>query len=466
MKRNSLPVACLLLYFVGITLILIYLFGTYRYFDLNLILYVLSFYLFGAVIYFDFVKKGTFFSYGIIFNLFGCLYTNFYIFELVSEGMEIDKYVFMAMRLSYLAIFSFDMAYMFVGKKKPVPDSGENMGIPAGGDNGLMGPEYEESVASDNKPTAKKRKYNIQRLLFLTSMLFLISLAAEFYVIFVKVGLAPFFAATRSTKTLMLADYSLLSFYQSTIPIIAAIALYVYLEYKSKFSFSLFLVAIAIAVFNSYIRGSRAEMLCILLPIMFLLNHYKKISNRTVCILGVGTVILFGLWKSLYYNNKNINFDSEFNTWYEICRNVLPSEFKYRFGSSYLQTFINLIIPVTGTQSLSVWYLENFAADVLAKGGGRGFSCVLEAYMNFSFIGCIVVFYLYGLLFKKLEVKGRGEVKSEAESGFSYKMILAFIFMTSIYLFFRAESYSLWKNMVWFKIYPTALIFWISKARH
>ena len=35
--------------------------------------------------------------------------------------------------------------------------------------------------------------------------------------------------------------------------------------------------------------------------------------------------------------------------------------------------------------------------------------------------------------------------------------------MISMHQFFRSESYSVWKNMMWFKIYPIAFIFFLSR---
>ena len=120
-----------------------------------------------------------------------------------------------------------------------------------------------------------------------------------------------------------------------------------------------------------------------------------------------------------------------------------------------------MIVPVTNSKTLSTWYMENFEADVLARGGGRGFSAVLEAYINFNVIGNVIIYFLYGEILRAFEPQ-----KEEwSMNRINYKLVLAFIILSSMYLFFRAESYSLWKNMAWFKIYPTALIFLFSKKK-
>ena len=424
-------------YVFGITIVFLYILNKHAFTDINMVLCWLSLYFFGLVIAYDYSKRETFFTFGIVFNIFGALYTNFYIIESILLDNIITSETFMAMRLSYISILSFDIAYYIFPIKHGI------------------------SIYINKREWYDQDKYNPGRIMKMLLGLFAVSLAAEYYVIFSKIGLGAFFSASRSTKTLLLSGYSLLSFYQHTIPLIAAIALYLYLNNKTKHSFPLFLGAIIVAVFNAYIRGSRAELICIILPIIFLLHYYNKISNRTVIVLGLLSLLLFGLWKSFYSTQRTISYDSEFNTWYKICNNVLKSGFKYKYGSTYMTTIKNLIIPVTDSNTLSTWYLQNYEADVLARGGGRGFSAVLEAYINFNAIGNVIIYFLYGEILRAFEPQ-----KEEwSMNRINYKLVLAFIILSSMYLFFRAESYSLWKNMAWFKIYPTALIFICSRKK-
>ena len=114
-----------------------------------------------------------------------------------------------------------------------------------------------------------------------------------------------------------------------------------------------------------------------------------------------------------------------------------------------------MLIPITKSEPLSKWYVRNYEFDVYIKGGGRGFSGVLEAYLNFGLIGNIIVFFLYGVLFKKIS-NYNNEIS----------MIIFLIVIGSVYQLFRSESYSLWKTMYWFKIIPILIIFKISKRRY
>lgn len=113
-----------------------------------------------------------------------------------------------------------------------------------------------------------------------------------------------------------------------------------------------------------------------------------------------------------------------------------------------------MIVPITHTEPLSRWYLKIYEPNIYSRGGGRGFSGVIEAYLNFGVFGNIFIYTLYGILFKKLS-----NIDSEL------KLIIFLILLGSIYQLFRSESYSLWKTMYWFEILPTLILFRFSKRR-
>lgn len=411
------------IYSILISIYLLNLFNKYSYFNKSLITFCLSFYIIGYLMFYEFQKCRNFFSLNIIFNAFGILYTNFYIFQQILLDCQIDSVIFKAMNLSYISIIFFNLGY-FLSKK-----------------------ETNTILKKDIK------LYNKSTVNLLLTLLLIVSISVEYYVIFQKIGFSTYKASSRAAKSLLMSDYSVLSFYKSTIPLICISSLYLYFKYKNKYSRFLFTISFLISMVNSVITVSRAELISILLPILFLLNHYKKISNKIVVILGISSFVLFGAWKGLSYGSiSEISFDSEFDTWYRICSNVLSSSnFSLLYGKSYLNTLISFVVPVSNSTSLSSWYVHNFEYSVFLRGGGRGFSGVLEAYMNFGILGNILVYYLYGWIIKQQNDKS------------DFSIILYMIFMISIFQFFRSESYSLWKNMVWFKLYPVILVFFISK---
>jgi len=169
-----------------------------------------------------------------------------------------------------------------------------------------------------------------------------------------------------------------------------------------------------------------------------------------------GSFILFGAWKSLFSSGKTfLYFDSEFNTWYEIFDNVIEAEVPRLNGKSYADTLLNLIVPFTNAEPLSVWYVKTFEYATWLRGGGRGFSGVLEAYMNFSIWGVVVVYGFYGWLLKQTQLN--------LEKDDDRAIIIYMILLISMFQFFRSESYSLWKNMAWFRLYPVVIIMWVSR---
>lgn len=399
------------------------LFRNYPYGNLLLVEYAFSFYIIGFfVIYF--MKAGNILSIEVLFNGFGLLYSNFYIGELIIKGEQIPEVIYYAMMLSHFSIIVFDIFFCCSHKSNKIFFLREK----------------------------KEYTYDIHRLRKLLIIFLAICIITELYVIVYKIGLQDYFLADRATKTLLLEGYSLLSFYKTTIPVISVVFFYNYFKYGYKRDVFLFAVSFVISIFNAVLSASRAELLSIFLPCLFVLYYWGKIKDGHVIFFGIVGILFFGMWKSLYGGHHTISFDSEFNTWYKICKNILSDpNSTFLYGKSYLNTLINMIVPVTHTGNLSEWYLQVYEPEVLARGGGRGFSGVLEAYINFGIFGNVLVFGFYGWLMKQFDKKN------------DFQIVVYIAIMVSMYMFFRAEAYSIWKNMVWFKIYPFAIIYYFSR---
>lgn len=421
MKLTKATLVQIILYFFSLTFIFIWFFSDYNYFNIYILSFMGSFYIFGTIIIVLFNKESLL-SIEVIFNIFGLLYSNYYIGELIQLNMKIDSTYGNIMLLAHFSMIVFNVTFFFA--------------------NYLVGKvERDSNIAYDS--------YKIKCFFI---FLFIISIMAEVYVVFYRIGYSNFFHATRASKSLMMEDFGILSFYKSTIPMVSAVSLYLYLKYKEKGCMFLTILAFVISFGNAIISGSRAELISIFLPVLFLLYYFERISNKMVMFLGVLFFLFFGAWKSMFWGEINISFDSEFDSWYRIGRNVFSDEsFRFIYGNSYFKTLINLIIPITNMESLSTWYVKTYESSVYRIGGGRGFSGIIEAYMNFGVLGNILVFAFYGWLAKKL--KGNND-----------RQILVYaIIMISVYQIFRSDSYSLWKNLMWFKIYPVLLIFWLSR---
>lgn len=422
-KAHNRVLAFTIGYFVLVTYNLIVLLGNTYITSIHLLSFVGSFYFIGYMMINDFFKEGMF-SIRLLFNAFGILYTNYYIIECLSYNISPRENEFYAMELSYLAIITFNIFYG-VSKKE-----------------------------SSNITKTKSSIYNINLITIGLIFLFLVSVLAEYYVVVYKVGLILYIGASRAEQSLLRSDYSIFLFYQHTIPLVSSVSFFLYLKYKRKTNLILFILSFLISTLSAVITASRSDMLAIVLPLLFLCNYFRIITNKITIVLAVGGFALFGIWKSLYTDSIEVQYDSEFVSWYKICNNILnDANGFFLYGKSYFNTIINLIIPVTGIESLSTWYVRKYEFDVFSSGGGRGFSSVLEAYMNFHIFGIVLIYGFYGWVSKKLNTKT------------DLNIIIYMIVLVSLNMLFRSEAYAFWKNMAWFRIYPVIFLFYISRKK-
>ena len=415
----SYKTACFIYIFavLGVFIGILY---NYSYFSIHLCFFAISLFYIGYKIISGYYRFGIF-SLATIFNLFGLLYTHYFILESILLNVYISENCFLAMELSTLAIMSFNFAYD-VSKCKVA------------------------SAINNSKCVL-----NVSQFTSFLAVFFIVSLCVEYYVIFIKIGFANYWGVSRAEQSLLRSGLSYLTFYSHTIPVISAISLYLYLENGGKFRLFLFLSSFLVSVLGAILTVSRADMLSVLLPLIFILNHYGRISNKSTLILGVSGILLFGIWKSLFSEKIEMQFDSEFVSWYKIVDDVLSNpNTNFLYGESYLNTILNLISPFSGSEPLSIWYVKTYLPDVYSMGGGRGFSAVLEAFLNFHVFGVVLVYFFYGYLAKKINPNT------------PLKIMLYMIVLVSVNMLFRSESYAFWKNMMWFKIYPILLFYFLS----
>lgn len=417
------------LYNVLVTFFLVFAFFNCLYKDFELITYYISFYLFGNYVLFTIFKHNQIVTLQNSFNVFGFLYSNFLITQMIFNHEKINSNYYLAMNLSYLSIIVFNIFFVLTNKNI-------------------------QCKAINNYFYFSKK--NLNNLIIIIISALVICLMIEYYVVFYKIGIINYALASRASKSLLMRPYVWLTFYKTLTPLISVISLLLYVKYKKKAFKTIFFAAFFITLFNSLISMSRSELISLLLPIFYLLEKNKAISKKILVILIVSVFFLFGIWKSLKSSQIEIHYDGELNTWYKIFDNVSSLSNQKLWGKSYLDTAINLVIPFTGIEPLSKWYIRKFEYEVYLRGGGRGFSSVLEAFMNYGVLGIVFVYGFYGFLFKQIELK----VKKEND----LFEIIYMIFMVSLFQFFRSESYSLWKNMVWFRVYPVIFLFISAKG--
>lgn len=420
--------------------------------------------LLGIITIHDIYFEKSILTAGVVFNGFGWLYTNYYFIELLFSNSSYNRYDLFLMFLSLISIVFFNIAYYnpfnivsLISKLFLNISSYKLFNIM------LNKKSYETKPGKATHP----KRYNYRTIISLTILMFILAVGIELYITTYKVGLTNYFNATRAQRSLIMSRYSIMAFYEEFIIITSLISLYISLKVKSRTAKLLFILSFSIAFLNSIITVSRADFLFLLLPIVCILKHFNKISNKSIIVFALAGMFVFATWKGAIYNLKNYNtlkfsnvsMNSEFNTWIKIGNNVI-NDFKdnngYLHGKSYFDTIYNLIIPVTNTEPLSRWYLKKYEYDVYTRGGGRGFSGVLEAYINFSYFGNFIIFTFYGLLYRKLtKLQGKDD---------KYTIILIIIIAT-LYKTFRSEAYAFWKTMYWFEILPVFIIFKLSEIR-
>jgi len=85
-----------------------------------------------------------------------------------------------------------------------------------------------------------------------------------------------------------------------------------------------------------------------------------------------------------------------------------PPEGEFLWGASLLY-FVPSLVPrviadLDRPQFLDAWYIETYAPDIAAKGGGLGFSPLVDAYFNFGAAGGLLVFFVFAYFLNRLHL--------------------------------------------------------------
>jgi len=308
-----------------------------------------------------------------------------------------------------------------------------------------------------------RTEYDVKLLQYVLAVFFAIGLIMQAF-FFARVGFSTFVNLTRPQRSLLLSETINFSF--DLLQIIMILGLILYVTYKAKPFLYLAILSLVHNVVYAIIIIDRSMLLEILLPLMFMGLAFGKIRPRTVLIAGTSLFVVMSYFKVLMSNllfGRNTPFDkfrfnSEFEGWYYIGSRILTElkngTIQLMYGQSYADTLINLIVPFTSTEPLSVWYVRSYFYDMYAGGAGLAFSSIAEALMNFGYMGVPLYFAFLGFICRWLKVRKNTDTK------YLFFYILVF---TVLYKFFRAESYSLMKTTWWFYVLPMLLVFLVAK---
>lgn len=136
---------------------------------------------------------------------------------------------------------------------------------------------------------------------------------------------------------------------------------------------------------------------------------------------------------------------------------LVPSNYKYLFGSSY---FYALTWLIPGFLTNNVWTkasMNNWIDTVRYTGSGWGFSTTAEAYFNFGFYGTlvfIIIGFAAGKLFKKLDYEFY--CKNPVE------FALSFIMFNRLLIFSRIDFLSTIPTIIYFYFFIKMFIYFID----
>ncbi len=315
--------------------------------------------------------------------------------------------------------------------------------------------------------------YNHQRIKGMLLCWLLLYFLVELY-IFHGIGWNAYLVYGRAAAKQMIGrQFGRLTLAESLPNIVAVLSFELYFREKERnhrtdrVYRNLGLISAGAALFMAVVRVDRSDFLTILLPLIFIFYFHEKIEFRDLILMGFGLLLLFSAWKIIIpallrgdvdaVRSYSLAVPGETYAWFDVGKDVMNfiknGNMEYKLGHSYLKAFESIINPLFQSyESLSTWYVRTFYEDVYLAGGGRGFSCIIEALMNFGFFGPMIVFFYIGTFISWLEQKMK-------QSPF-YSTFYA-LMMGGVYKLFRSEVYSIVKLSFWTFAVPLFFI-WLA----
>jgi oligosaccharide repeat unit polymerase len=176
----------------------------------------------------------------------------------------------------------------------------------------------------------------------------------------------------------------------------------------------LYILLLLVAILLLIILEVRSGLAIVALSFLYFYDKYrKKINNYKIFIIFIILIFVGAVAKELFYalrqvvslNDTNIHFSEalmsvfikhEFYAWFEIFKN-LQSEFLA--GETFLKGFLSAIHPTFlggDGYTPAQWYVDSYLPDKAAEGFGRGFSFIVELYINFSIVGLLFIMFIFG----------------------------------------------------------------------
>jgi oligosaccharide repeat unit polymerase len=202
---------------------------------------------------------------------------------------------------------------------------------------------------------------------------------------------------------------------------------------------------------------------------------YKKMSNKLVAIYGVAGLFSVQVLASLKnFAMRGSVYSYEYNIWY---MRIFNSEFVAAarnlqtmligfdnwhlwWGQTILVSIERIFLPksiLSGFSESATRLFNNFFfPELVARGGGNGFSLVAEGYMNFGVLGVIAWFMFLGLFLKYIYRKANSN---------AMWLIIYILTMPLVIYVLRADFTNLFSQFTKYILIPVVLIIKISNIK-
>lgn len=176
-------------------------------------------------------------------------------------------------------------------------------------------------------------------------------------------------------------------------------------------------------------------------------------------VLGGAVMQYLGVERSIHLALDTGELLTPTRTLVDIVTDV-PREYPFLWGRSYLNAIVGLLpsrLLPWEVENLSRWYVRTYYPDTWQSGGGRGFSQIAEAYMNFGLLGPAVVFFIAGWHLRRVSLS--------ATSGDDIGIAMGGIASSLAYRLFRSDSLSVLNSYFLFGYIPIWALWMLSGRR-
>ncbi|MEB6202171.1 oligosaccharide repeat unit polymerase [Mammaliicoccus fleurettii] len=246
-------------------------------------------------------------------------------------------------------------------------------------------------------------------------------------IILTAVYVAYVFSSGLTSKYAITLDRSPLGILASFFPIVVisfALIMANQLAIKGRVPKGFLLVSILYGIVVLFVLGERDFILKLLIITIFMYHVLKKnISKKKLITLGIiiiSMIPILGILKNRAFGQSEMtgnegNFitdilSGEFMAVGRNIANLLSTEgsgWSYFLGET-LWWDIKVLFSVGF--SPGAWFNNTFHPDLVARGGGNGFTLVGEGYMNFGIFGVIIFFAMLAVFLKFLYKKATKSV--------------------------------------------------------